>query len=44
VTIEASDRQLVAIDGKPIDETPARFEIDPRALRVLVPPEFDGLP
>jgi len=44
VTVKTSERQLVAIDGKPVDETPARFEIDPQALRVLVPVQFDGLP
>jgi diacylglycerol kinase (ATP) len=44
VKITSPERQLVAIDGKPIDETPARFKIDRKALRVLVPLEFDGLP
>lgn len=44
VKITSRERQLVAIDGKPIDKTPARFKIDPKALRVLVPLEFDGFP
>ena len=44
VKVKARQRQLVAIDGKPIDKTPARFKIAPKALRVLVPLEFDGLP
>lgn len=40
--IETDPPQLIAIDGKPIDETPARFRIDHRALRVFVPRGFDG--
>lgn len=44
VTITARQRQLVAIDGKPIDKTPARFTVEQKALRVLVPLDFDGLP
>ena len=44
IKIKSSPKQLIAIDGKPVDQTPARFRIDPRALRVLVPRGFDGLP
>lgn len=42
VDIKTDPPQLIAIDGKPIEETPARFRIAPRALRVLVPRGFDG--
>ncbi|MGH7682836.1 MAG: diacylglycerol/lipid kinase family protein [Vulcanimicrobiaceae bacterium] len=44
VKVMSRERELIAIDGKPIDETPARFHIEPGALRVLVPLDFDGLP
>ena len=44
VNVKADPPQLIAIDGKPIEETPARFRIAPRALRVLVPRGFDGFP
>ena len=44
VRIQTSSKQRLAIDGRPIDTTPAEFRIDPGALRVFVPPDFDGLP
>jgi YegS/Rv2252/BmrU family lipid kinase len=42
--IRTSSPQLIAIDGKPIDKTPACFHIEPGALRVLVPRGFNGYP
>lgn len=44
VRVKTSSPQRIAIDGKPIDKTPARFHIDSHALRVFVPPDFDGRP
>lgn len=40
-TVKTNRPQPLAIDGRVIGKTPAKFKIDPRALRVLVPPEFD---
>jgi diacylglycerol kinase family enzyme len=38
-TIESETRLRAAMDGEPVElETPLRFTIGPRALRVLVPP------
>ena len=41
VDVKTKGPQPLAIDGRVIGKTPARFKVDPRALRVLVPPEFD---
>jgi len=41
VRIKTSRPQKIAVDGKLIDKTPARVRIDPRALRVFVPRDFD---
>ncbi|MGH7716766.1 MAG: diacylglycerol/lipid kinase family protein [Vulcanimicrobiaceae bacterium] len=41
--IRTGSAQHVAIDGQVIGKTPVtRFKIDPRALRVFVPPDRDG--
>jgi diacylglycerol kinase family enzyme len=38
-TIDSETRLQAAMDGEPVElETPLRFTIEPRALRVLVPP------
>jgi len=45
VRIATSSTQRLAIDGRLIHKTRAtRFKIDPRALRVFVPPDFDDAP
>jgi diacylglycerol kinase family enzyme len=36
-TIRAKRRQLIGIDGSLLEQTPARFRVVPRALRVYVP-------
>lgn len=43
IDVTASPKQYLDIDGEAFGETPARFSIDPRALRVLVPQNFTGL-
>lgn len=40
VVVRANPRQPINIDGHACGKTPARFEIVPRALRVLVPQEL----
>jgi YegS/Rv2252/BmrU family lipid kinase len=40
--VKTTGAQPLEIDGRVIGKTPAKFKIDPRALRVLVPPEFDA--
>jgi diacylglycerol kinase (ATP) len=42
IAIEASPAQPLDIDGEALGTTPARFRIDPRALRVMVPADFRG--
>lgn len=43
--IVTGSAQRVAIDGREIDKTSVTcFKIDPRALRVFVPPDFDDAP
>ncbi len=42
MTIKTKPKQYLDIDGEPLGKTPARFQIDPRALRVMVPQKFDG--
>lgn len=37
ITITSSPRVALAIDGDVIGKTPARFSVDPQALRVMVP-------
>lgn len=44
VRIKAKPRQLVAVDGEAAGKTPVDLGIDPAALRVIVPIEFDGYP
>jgi YegS/Rv2252/BmrU family lipid kinase len=45
VRLETSSKQRVSIDGEEIERTRVtEFKIDPRALRVFVPPDFDGTP
>ncbi len=43
ITVTTTPKQYLDIDGEAFGETPARFSIDQKALRVLVPPDFDGL-
>lgn len=43
ITVETSPKQYLDIDGEAFGETPARFSIDSRALRVLVPADFNGM-
>jgi len=40
ITVKTSPKQPVNLDGEAWGTTPARFSIDPRALRVMVPQEF----
>ncbi len=43
IEIRTDSEQPVNGDGEPIATTPARFRVDPGALRVFVPPDFvDG--
>lgn len=44
VRIKAQPRQNVAVDGEAAGKTPVDFRVDPGALRVIVPIEFDGYP
>jgi YegS/Rv2252/BmrU family lipid kinase len=45
VHIVTGSRQRLAIDGRQIGKTSVtRFKIDPRALRVFTPPDFDDTP
>jgi diacylglycerol kinase family enzyme len=38
-TLESPARTPAAVDGEPVElEAPVQFRIEPRALRVLVPP------
>ncbi len=43
IAVWAEPPQALDIDGERFGETPARFSIDPRALRVLVPLDFTGV-
>lgn len=40
ITIKTKGKELVNLDGDPAGKTPARFSIDPRALRVFAPVDF----
>jgi len=42
IEVEAKPKQYMDIDGEAFGKTPARFSIDPKALRVLVPVDFTG--
>jgi YegS/Rv2252/BmrU family lipid kinase len=42
ITVKAKPKQYLDIDGEALGKTPARFSIDRRALRVMVPPGFTG--
>lgn len=42
ISVETTPKQYLDIDGEALGETPARFSIDARALRVLVPVDFTG--
>ena len=42
IVVDAMPAQDLDLDGEPFGETPARFAIDARALRVLVPADFTG--
>ncbi|GAC1300804.1 MAG: lipid kinase [Vulcanimicrobiaceae bacterium] len=41
IVVKTKPKQLVSIDGQTLGNTPARFGIAPRALRVCVPAGFD---
>lgn len=41
ITVRTKPRQPLNIDGHALGKTPARFSIVPRALRVLVPRDFE---
>ena len=43
ITVTTSPKQCLDIDGEAFGETPAKFSVDARALRVLVPRGFTGL-
>lgn len=40
IDVRAHPRQVISIDGNPIERTPARFQVARRALKVLVPATF----
>jgi diacylglycerol kinase family enzyme len=40
ITIKTSPRQQISVDGDKAGFTPARFRIEPRALRIFVSEEF----
>ncbi|GAC1537483.1 MAG: diacylglycerol kinase [Candidatus Velthaea sp.] len=42
ITIRTKPKQPLSIDGDSLGTTPAKFSIDPRALRVCVPADFHG--
>lgn len=42
ITVETEPKQYLDIDGEAFGQTPARFSIDRKALRVLVPVGFTG--
>jgi diacylglycerol kinase (ATP) len=42
ITVKARPKQYLDIDGEAFGKTPARFSIDRRALRVMVPQGFSG--
>jgi len=41
IEIETQPRQPVDVDGSPLSKTPVRFRVARRALRVMVPQEFE---
>lgn len=43
ITVSTTPKQYLDIDGEAFGETPARFSVDARALRVLVPRGFTGV-
>jgi YegS/Rv2252/BmrU family lipid kinase len=42
ITIETKPKQRITIDGHAIGKTPAKFSVAPKALRVLVPRDFEA--
>jgi YegS/Rv2252/BmrU family lipid kinase len=44
ISIVTKPKQPLNIDGHALGKTPAKFRIAPRALRVLVPPNFNATP
>jgi len=42
IDVEATPKQYIDIDGEAFGKTPAKFSVDPKALRVLVPADFTG--
>lgn len=42
ITITAKPKQAINIDGHALGKTPAKFSVAPKALRVLVPRDFDA--
>lgn len=42
IDVEAKPKQYIDIDGEAFGKTPARFSVDRKALRVLVPADFTG--
>jgi diacylglycerol kinase (ATP) len=42
ITVKTRPKQYLDIDGEPLGKTPARFSVDRRALRVMVPQGFTG--
>ncbi|GAC1309281.1 MAG: YegS/Rv2252/BmrU family lipid kinase [Vulcanimicrobiaceae bacterium] len=42
IDVDAKPKQYIDIDGEAFGKTPARFSVDPKALRVLVPGDFTG--
>jgi diacylglycerol kinase (ATP) len=41
IVIKTKPKQPISIDGNAFGQTPARFRVVPRALRVIVGPDFD---
>lgn len=44
ITVVAKPKQRINIDGHGIGKTPAKFSVAPRALRVLVPQDYQAQP
>ena len=42
ITVRCEPKQLIGIDGHTYGKTPATFEVARKALRVLVPQDFEG--
>lgn len=41
-TLTATPIQKVTVDGEIVEKTPLKFGVRPRALQVMVPPDFEG--